>query len=175
MFKKLGSENFLRLVLLCFLVIGLSFANLFLFKPKQLQEPVKELASSATITLSPNEEKSPSQSGSVLGQSYAYSSIHLSGGEYPYESGGVIALTSTSEPTIDIHAYQLSGEAKLKIYKANLDNVLSYLVHDNDGKQVNKSVNLSSYEYVGETTASIGGNNTKVSIPISDNGVWLVN
>src|SRR3989344_5879322 len=82
--------------------------------------------------------------------------IYLSGGNYKYSSGGVISYSTVDEPVIEINAYNVSGTAVVDIYRANLDNLLDYLVHDEKNNQINTKIDYSNLELLTSIKHNIG-------------------
>ena len=56
-----------------------------------------------------------------------------------YSSGGLISQSSVETAGIYISGYRLPDTVDVKIYKASLDDVMRYLVHDKDFKQIGRA------------------------------------
>jgi len=108
------------------------------------------------------------------GSDYRSPQIYLYGGTYDFASGGVVSLTTADEPSISVASYNVSGVAQVEIYRADLDSLLDYLVHDSEGKQLAPKPNISDFEHIGSTTASITGNDDRISLPLDGKGIWYV-
>jgi len=96
-------------------------------------------------------------------------------GDGQYSSGGMIALASTDEPAVRIGGYNLSGAAEIEMYKADEDALLDYLIHDEDGKQVNETLDTSQFQYITTVNHDIDTNSyegTKVPLPLEETGIW---
>lgn len=104
------------------------------------------------------------------------SQMYVYGGENSFGSGGVISMSSTDEPSLTISTYNVSGPAQVTLYRANIDTVLTYLVHDSENRQRNKSVDTGSLELVGTTEHNIQSSNdgNVLPLPIEGKGIWYV-
>lgn len=114
----------------------------------------------------------------VLGRYSQAPGIFIYGDNQQYVSGGMIALASTDDPSVEIGGYNLSGTAQISMYKADINSLLNYLVHDKDGKQTAKTVDTSKFEYVTKVTQDIntsGSNSVRVSLPFTETGIWFLN
>ncbi|MCR4263954.1 MAG: MG2 domain-containing protein [Candidatus Roizmanbacteria bacterium] len=101
------------------------------------------------------------------------------GGSDEDMGGGVIALSTKSEPTVEIGGYNVSGEATITVYKSSKDALLQYLVHDENNTLLTPQVATSDLEYIGETKKFIQQTNyydsaTEVALPIEGSGVWVL-
>lgn len=102
--------------------------------------------------------------------------IYISGGDYGYNSGGMIALASTDEPAVQIGGYNISGKAEISVYEANEDTLLNYLTHDKDGKQ-SKKITADKLKPVTTIKQDINTNSyegSKVVLPLKEMGIWLL-
>lgn len=114
----------------------------------------------------------------VLGRYSQAPGIFIYGDNQQYVSGGMIALASTDDPSIEIGGYNISGTAQVSMYKADINSLLGYLTHDKDGKQTTKTVDTSKFEYVTKVSQDIntsGNNSVKVSLPFTETGIWFLN
>ena len=177
--KLLSNKHFFKLffALLC---IGLS-AVFFTTYKTTLQQKLADSKGQNTITatedLSTGNSSSQSlnnSDGQVLGSTYPQ--IYISGGDQGYSSGGMIALASTDEPAVVIGGYNTSGKAEIKMYKANEEALLNYLVHDKNGKQT-KKIDISNFQYVTTVNESINTSSyqgSKITLPFEETGIWYV-
>lgn len=118
-----------------------------------------------------------SQKGNqVLGATARYEpTIYVSINENDYGgSGGVLALSSEEEPVIYITSYSNENNvnAGVEIYEANEDTLVNYLVHDAEGKQLNKTVDVSSLKLVGTLTHNLS--DKSLLLPVTGTGIWTV-
>lgn len=102
--------------------------------------------------------------------------IFIYGGDQGLTSGGVIALASTDEPAVQIGGYNITGNADVAIYKADENALLSYLTHDKEGKQTNKTPDASKMSFIANVKhplkSSYGEN--KVPLPLEETGIWYL-
>lgn len=114
----------------------------------------------------------------VLGRFDKTSQIFIYGSsESNYVSGGVIALASTDEPSVQIGGYNISGNAEITMYKANKDSLLSYLIHDKDGEQINKTIDTGQFSLVTKVNQDLNlnsGNVNKITLPFDETGIWYL-
>lgn len=111
----------------------------------------------------------------VLGE-YSSTRIIVSGGD-GYSSGGVISLASTDEPAVYLTSYGFSGEAEISVYRADEENILDYLLHDNEGKQLNNKPDydkLSLIQTFKQNIISGYDSKNKVLLPLEENGIYLL-
>lgn len=103
-------------------------------------------------------------------------SITVSSGQGSYQSGGLISLASTDEPSVDISAYGASGEAEVWLYQTTQEALINYLIHDKDNNQLNKNLDSAKVQLITSQKAVIGspGQSTKVLLPLSPTGIWLL-
>ncbi len=107
------------------------------------------------------------------GQIYIYSN---SNGQSS-STGGVISLASTGEPSISVGGYQISGNAKVDLYKSNDDAVLDYLTHDSKGQQIQKTPDPSKITFIKTFYQQINTSNnsqSKILLPLDNTGIWYV-
>jgi alpha-2-macroglobulin len=111
----------------------------------------------------------------VLG--YNTPHIYISGGDNAYGRGGVIALASTDEPSVTISSWNLKGEVDVLVYEANEQALFDYLLHDADGKQVNKSVDTKDFRLIKSLKHTIIDNNSDDSgllLPLEETGIYFL-
>jgi uncharacterized protein YfaS (alpha-2-macroglobulin family) len=104
--------------------------------------------------------------------------LFISGGQAGYESGGLIALSSTEEPAVQLQSYNLSGEVKIDVYQASEQDLLNFLTHDKDGKQVKAKPDTSQMHFVKsfkQTITKDSSTSPKVLLPIGESGIWFLN
>jgi alpha-2-macroglobulin len=124
--------------------------------------------------------KTDTKSGrDVLGSQYSNKpNIYISNTE-GYGAGGVIPLTINEEPAVNVNSYNIEGTATVEIYSANVDQMLSYLLHDKDGKQRIKSVDSTGLTKLSSIQLSINSKSqseTRFLLPIGDkeHGIWFI-
>jgi len=106
----------------------------------------------------------------VMG-SYRDTDIYLSDG---YSQQGMISLTSVEEPVINISSYTSSGMAKITLYKAEIEDLLTFLVHDEEFNQVNPAVDLSKLKYVTTIEQEIKTKEeSRIILPLEKSGIWV--
>jgi hypothetical protein len=94
-----------------------------------------------------------------------------------YASGGVIPISSVDEPAVEIRIYGVSGQYEAKIYEADENLLLNYLIHDSSGKQLKSPPDVEKLRYVGSTTSTISSNTgspDRLNLPIGETGIWYV-
>ncbi|OGY09986.1 MAG: hypothetical protein A3D24_03590 [Candidatus Blackburnbacteria bacterium RIFCSPHIGHO2_02_FULL_39_13] len=133
---------------------------------------------SSPVSLGDNESDGIRTTGSsseqVLGKSSYSPSIYISGGREGYGSGGLVSLALTDDPSVDITSYYYSGNAKVDLYEANQDTLFDYLVHDKDGNQINKNINVSGLNKVVSFNQEISSSVNKMTLPLSESGMWAL-
>lgn len=159
--KSLTHSDFLfELALLAFPIIA--FATLL---PKFVSPTMKQLNNEV---ISHND---------VLG-SYSYyqtPQIYISAGENAYSSGGLISLASTDEPAVFINGYKITEDASIEMYKADENAVLTYLTHDDKGKQLKAQPDTSKFTFVTQVKTAVDTNQgTKVTLPLESAGIWYL-
>jgi len=111
----------------------------------------------------------------VLGETTMAPKIFIHG-EEEY-GGGVVTLSSFSEPEVEISSWELSGNAQINLYKAGKQDLLNYLVHDKEGKQLNKHLDTSALEPVTTFNQQIKSGykeKNRITLPIENEGVWYL-
>ncbi len=102
--------------------------------------------------------------------------LYLYGGESTFSRGGLVELSSTEEPSINVRAYHISGNAKIDIYKAGKEDILNYLIHDGENNQLQKETNFEKFEYVTSVDQKIDSDvdeDIKVTLPLEESGIWF--
>lgn len=103
--------------------------------------------------------------------------IYVSGGKQGYSGGGMIALTSTDEPAVNIGGYDISGSVEVSIYEADEQALLDYLTHDKEGKQTKKNPDINRFRYmtkVNHQIVSSYGDGSKLLLPIGESGIYFL-
>ena len=100
--------------------------------------------------------------------------IKIRGINNRYGQGVVIPMTTASEPSINVSAYNTNDNLHVNVYKASMDNVLEFLVHDEKNNQLNKEVNVDALEFVASFDQDRSAE-TRVLLPIDGHGIWYVN
>lgn len=117
---------------------------------------------------------SSGNSPQVLG---TQSQIYISGNEGS-PSGGIISQTSLEEPTISISSYDITGEVTVDIYKASQQEIISFLQYNDDGKRINPEISTENLEKVAGLNHSLNksgsADKSRISLPISGKGIWLL-
>lgn len=111
----------------------------------------------------------------VLGRSDRSPQIIISGPNY--QGGGLIALASTDEPAVLISSFDISGLAEVTVYEANKEAVLSYLIHDKDGKQTSGNPDVSQLRQIttfNQQITSGYGKESKLLLPLGESGIWFL-
>jgi uncharacterized protein YfaS (alpha-2-macroglobulin family) len=89
-------------------------------------------------------------------------------------SGGVVTLSSKSDPVIELSSWNMSGTADMVLYKADRNFLLNYLRHNNEGKQIVPTVDTSTLQEVARFSENINNSGTRVSLPLDPSGVWYL-
>jgi uncharacterized protein YfaS (alpha-2-macroglobulin family) len=132
----------------------------------------------STSTKSPPRPLSPTPSpDQVLGSYDRRPEIFVSKDNGWHSRTGIIPLSSTDDPTVQIGSYDLSGQAQIDIYQANRDLLLQYLLHDSEGQQLNPTINSADLPHIATTHEQINhgyDNATQVTLPIEESGIWYI-
>lgn len=94
-----------------------------------------------------------------------------------YDSKGVISVPINKEPVSYLYMTQAYDDAKVKveIYKAKKEDLLNYIVYDNDGDRKNKFLNKKDLEPFSNLETSLNGDTlNRVSLPIKDTGIYYL-
>ena len=103
--------------------------------------------------------------------------LFVSGGKEYYSGGGLISLSSIEEPAVKLVSYNLSGQATIEVYRAGESDLLNFLVHNADNKQLYKGPDLSNLHFVKSFKANISQNDPtppKVLLPLEESGIWFL-
>ncbi len=132
---------------------------------------------SPSPTPAPHATEMPQTDGDVLGNYRYKPSIHISGGKDSYSTGGLIALSSKEEPSVEISAYNTSGEVQIDVWEADEQAVLEYLTHDKDGKQTKRIESVDRFKFIGTSKADINGSygrESKALLPLAETGIYFL-
>lgn len=88
--------------------------------------------------------------------------------------GGLIEYSSIEEPKITLNSNGVNGSAKLEIYQASLDDLLQYLVHDSEYKQLYPQINSSKFTHLSDLNINITDQKKDISLPIGRTGVYFI-
>ena len=92
-----------------------------------------------------------------------------------YEQGGLIEIASTDAPVIKIGSVGISGSATITTYQATYDDLLKYLIHNDEYEQKNKFVDVSRLSQISQTNSQVDSDSdSSVPLSIGDNGIWFV-
>lgn len=113
------------------------------------------------------------QTKPVLGQDSPQ--IYISTKTGTFRSGGLIALSSAEEPTVNIRSYNASGQADIFLYQTDEEALIRNLLRDKDNNQINKKVDTSKLQLIASQQAFVNSSGeTKVTLPLSQSGIWLL-
>lgn len=91
-------------------------------------------------------------------------------------SRGVLEFSSNEPIKVKLSSYQTSGTGRVTVYKARIEEVLKYLIHDKDYKQINPNIDFNNRETI-STFENINFNDSdgsEIEIPLDKSGVWVV-
>jgi uncharacterized protein YfaS (alpha-2-macroglobulin family) len=96
--------------------------------------------------------------------------------EQGYQKGGLIALSSTEEPAIELGSWNKSGEAEIRLYEANQDQLLNYLIHDKDNKQTSGSIDTAGLQHIATLKQSVSTSDSanKIVLPLQPSGIYYM-
>lgn len=153
-----------------FLLIVVGGGSFYLLSKNPISVPTKKETPVQKIIPKENNAE-------VLGNYINKPRIYVSGGKDERGAGGVISLSSYDEPAVQIGSYNSSGNAEIAIYQSSIDDLLNYLTHDSENKQIKKTFDVNKLNYVTTINQQISSgynSDVKTVLPISDNGVWLL-
>lgn len=110
-------------------------------------------------------------------QNLPYVTINKSEGYYNNRTGGLISMSSVEEPAIALNSWNLSGEVKYQLFRANEAALFNYLQHDDENNQIYPNVDTTSFQKVTEGTIDVFegyGNAQRLDLPLSDSGIWYL-
>src|SRR4030042_178087 len=111
---------------------------------------------------------------SFAGSNWQKGRIYLSGGDYRFNQGGLIPLSLFDEPSIEVDAYMIAGTADVNIYQASKDDLLTFLMHDENNNQLKKDIDLSRLKFIANLKHEISGN-SKLLLPEDISGISVIN
>ncbi len=93
-----------------------------------------------------------------------------------YGSGGIISQTINEEASVTATFFDhKSSVAGIVIYSAGVDDLMKYILHDKDGKQLNENADTGNMKMVSSYSGDVApGGNLKVSLPDSNAGIWFI-
>ena len=81
----------------------------------------------------------------VLGESNGSLWLTIPNSYYGYSNGGVLSLSSTQAPKLEINGYgNLPKSVTVSLFKVNKADMLGYLLHDDERKKLALSIDTSS-------------------------------
>ncbi|MFC1645072.1 alpha-2-macroglobulin family protein [Patescibacteria group bacterium] len=92
-------------------------------------------------------------------------------GQNQYERNGIISVASTDEPAVTVSGHDLGDKITIDLYRASMDDVLNFLVHNDKGDQLNYNFSLDRFTKITTLIQNEGG---KISLPVDGTGVWLI-
>ncbi|PIZ78583.1 MAG: hypothetical protein CO156_00955 [Candidatus Pacebacteria bacterium CG_4_9_14_3_um_filter_40_12] len=111
----------------------------------------------------------------VLGESNGSLWLTIPNSYYGYSNGGVLSLSSTQAPKLEINGYgNLPKSVTVSLFKVNKADMLGYLLHDDERKKLALSIDTSSFEKVTEFSENLSNNGTEIALPLEESGVWYV-
>lgn len=92
-----------------------------------------------------------------------------------YEQGGLIEIASTDAPLIKVGSVGISGNATITTYQATYDDLLNYLIHNDEYEQKNKFIEVNRLTQISQTMLQVDSeNDSSLPLSIGENGIWLV-
>lgn len=120
----------------------------------------------------------PNSTNKVLGQTEEAQLFIATGPRsYATQRGGVIAMASTEEPSLGVGSYYKGGEAQISLYQSTYEDLVSFLVHDKEYKQIQKNINTDRYHLVHSSKLQIEGGygkSSKVILPLEPEGIYFL-
>src|SRR4030042_5717799 len=150
-------------ILAIFLTISIAIPTLYFLNKNQTD--------TKTDSSSQSSKQSEEEKQKVLGKQ-----IYISGKD-EYAAGGLLPLSSTDEPAIYVGGYDFSGEVEINLYEADESSLINYLIHDKEGKQINKKQDPSKFRFITKLNHQVtsGSDSTsKVLLPLSEKGIYFV-
>lgn len=166
--------------LLIFSLVVLSLLSIYFVLATKTPENNSNTESKITLkNISISQDESDSE---VLGLAnrgnYYAPRIFIYGPDQKYSSGGMISQAVTDNPEVYISTYNTDSQeldAEIQIYKANIEQLLDYLVHDDKGNQVKSKPNINELEYIGLANQKVDNRSeSKVLLPIDGTGIWYL-
>ena len=90
-----------------------------------------------------------------------------------YASGrdGIQSFASTQDIVLTAMGNNVDGNVSVDVFKADMDDVLKYLVYRDEGKQINTDISTNDEDIVATMSVQL---KDKFTLPVEGNGVWLV-
>lgn len=170
--ESLGSLKFFKKILLAVLLL---LGPTLIFTLGFIGFKAHKIANQPATVNKQEQASTPTQNNTVLGERTP--EIFVATSEDDYGIGGMMALSSTAEPSVKIGAYNASGTAEVSVYEANIDVLLDYLTHDKDGKQIKKNTDITNLTFITTVNHPLNsgyGNASKLLLPIGESGIWLL-
>ncbi|MFH1671791.1 MAG: alpha-2-macroglobulin family protein [Candidatus Portnoybacteria bacterium] len=89
-------------------------------------------------------------------------------------AAGVISLTSSEEPRVEIEAQNVSGIVQINVHKASIETLQTYLIHDDDNNQIYNSIDTSSLELVATLDHDLQSEDNFVILPVEESGIYYL-
>ncbi|MCL4384516.1 MG2 domain-containing protein [Patescibacteria group bacterium] len=86
----------------------------------------------------------------------------------------VVEYSSTQDPLIEYSAINTSGSGTLEIYRATLDDLLTYLTHDSKYQQLHPSVDTTKLTPLTSFTVDLNSNRQSKSLPLDKSGIYYL-
>ncbi|EKD26081.1 MAG: hypothetical protein ACD_79C01377G0001, partial [uncultured bacterium] len=104
--------------------------------------------------------------------------IDTGGNQYYYSNmQGLINFSDLENPQIEINVINVTGMLTANLYKADVNKLLTFLKHDKEFNQIDKSLSTSGMEKVSSFSfdvKDVKGGGTTVNLPSGELGIWLV-
>ncbi len=165
--------------------VGVSVKQLFLedwfllFRQQRKQVMVKRpnYQSKSNDNVSHQQDQDDSQvgetniGGQVLGDEQGSISLTKSG---HYDSN-FVTITNQEPQEISARAYDFTGDINFRVFRVNTDFVFDYLLHDAEGKLINKELEFAEFEQVASFSKKFTNEDSqKVSLPLEEEGYWYI-
>ncbi len=87
---------------------------------------------------------------------------------------GLLEFGSNEPIKIKTSSHDTSGTGQINIYKANIDDVMKYLIHDKDYKQLNPNIDIKGREIVSNfDNIQFSNIDNEIEIPLDQSGIWI--
>lgn len=88
---------------------------------------------------------------------------------------GVLEFSSLDNPTIKITGKTgISDSGKLEIYQATTDDLLNFLVYDEEKSQINPIIKTSGMKHLSDLDVNISDKGQEYTLPLVENGIFLI-
>lgn len=91
-------------------------------------------------------------------------------GQNEYERNGIIPIASTDEPVVNVDVHNISDEVIVDVYRSNMQQVLEFLRHDGENKQISDVVNTKNLEKITSISGAVG----RVELPVEEDSISLL-